>query len=112
MITLDDMTLALQELKGWKGLPYCIEEPMGTEGTAVVIKDLFDNLIELVEFVENLPSALEEYKEKESSITSDSNVIDHAINAGIDRAITHVNEFVNHFENPEILIIEEPDYER
>ncbi len=108
-MTLDNMVSALQELKGWKGLPYCIEEPMGIEGLGVVTDDLIENLITLVEFVEELPSNLEQCKEKVCSVSYDSDLFDGAINQGLDRAISCVNEFVNGLENPEVKAIEAQD---
>ena len=100
-MTLDNMVSALQELKGWEGLPYCIEEPMGIEGLGVVTDDLIENLITLVEFVEDLPSDLEQCKEKVSYVSYDSDMFDGAVNKGLDRAIGHVKDFVNGLENPE-----------
>ena len=46
-MTLDNMVSALQELKSWKGLPYCIEEPMGIEGlkSMIHLKSDFLNVI-------------------------------------------------------------------
>ena len=98
-MTLDNMVAALQELKGWKGLPYCIEEPMGIAGLGVVTDDLIENLVALVEFVEELPSDLEQYKEKMRSISYDSDLCDGVIDQGLDRAISHVEEFVDGLEN-------------
>lgn len=100
-MTLDNMVSALQELKGWEGLPHCIEEPMGIEGLGVVTDDLIENLITLVEFVEDLPIDLEQYKVKVSSLAYDSDLFDRAIDQGLDRAIGHVKDFVNGLENPE-----------
>ncbi len=108
-MTLDEMALALHELKGWEGLPYCIEEPMGTEGVGVVTDDLLGNLITLVEFVEQLPSALEQCKEKVRFVSYDSDLYDGAINEGLDRAIGRIEDFVNILENPEIAAIEAQD---
>ena len=108
-MTLDNMVSALQELKGWKGLPYCIEEPMNIEGLGVVTEDLIENLIALVEFVEELPSNLRQYKENitPSSIPNDSkSILNGAINQGLDRAIGHIEDFVNTLENPEVAAIE------
>lgn len=98
-MTLDNMVSALQELKGWEGLPYCIEEPMGIEGLGVITDDLIENLITLVEFVEDLPSNLEQCKEKVCSVSYDSDLFDGAINQGLDRAISCVKDFVNTIEN-------------
>lgn len=108
-MTLDNMVSALQELKGWRGLPYCIEEPMGIEGLGVITDDLIENLITLVEFVENLPSNLNQCKEKVRTISYDSALCDVAINQGLDRAIGHIEEFVNSLENPEVKAIEARD---
>ncbi len=105
-MTLDNMVSALQELKEWKGLPYCIEEPMGIEGLGVVTDDLIENLITLVEFVEDLPSNLEQCKEKIHSVSYDSDLFDGALNQGLDRAIGHIEDFVNTLENPEVAAIE------
>ncbi len=105
-MTLDNMVSALQELKGWEGLPYCIEEPKGIEGLGVVTDDLIENLIRLVEFVEELPSTLEQCKEKVRSVSYDSDLFDGAINQGLDRAIGHIEDFVNTFENSEAKAIE------
>ena len=105
-MTLDNMVSALQELKGWEGLPYCIEEPMGIEGLGVVTDDLIDNLIALIEFVEALPSDLEKCKERIRSVSYDSDLFDGAINQGLDRAIEHITDFVNTLENPEVAAIE------
>ncbi len=105
-MTLDNMVSALQELKRWEGLPYCIEEPMGIEGFSVVTDDLIENLITLVEFVEELPSNLEQCKEKMCSVSYDSDLFNGAINQGLDRAIGCVDEFVNGLENPEVKAIE------
>ena len=106
---LDDMVSALKELKGWEGLPYCIEEPMGIEGLGVVTDDLIENLIMLVEFVEELPSNLEQCKEKVRAVSYDSDLFDGAINQGLDRAIGHIEDFVNTLENPEVAAIEAQD---
>ena len=101
-MTLDNMVSALQELKGWTGLPYCIEEPMGIEGLGVVTDDLINNLITLVNFVKELPSNLEQYQEKPRPFSYDSiSPIDSAINQGVDRAIGHIEDFVKGLENPE-----------
>ena len=108
-MTLDNMVSALQELKGWTGLPYCIEEPMGIEGLGVVTDDLIENLITLVEFVKDLPSNLEQCKEKVRSVSYDSDLFDGAINQGLDRAIGHIQDFVNTLENPEVAAIEAQD---
>lgn len=109
-MTLDNMVSALQELKGWEGLPYCIEEPMGIEGLGVVTDDLIENLITLVEFVEALPSDLEQCKEKVHSVSFyDRDLFDGAINQGIDRAIGHIEDFVNTIENPKEGAIETQD---
>lgn len=77
---LDDMVSALKELKGWEGLPYCIEEPMGVEGLGVVTEDLLENIITLIEFVKELPSDLEQCKEKEYSLAYDRDLFNGAIN--------------------------------
>ena len=106
---LNDMILALKELKGWEGLPYCIEEPMGVEGLGVVTDDLLENLITLIEFVKGLPFDLEQHKEKVRSASYDSDLFDGAINQGLDRAIGHIEDFVNALENSEIDTIEEND---
>lgn len=108
-MTLDNMVSALQELKGWKGLPYCIEEPMGIQGLDVVTDNLIENLITLVKFVEELPSDLEQCKEKLRYVSYDSDMFDRAINQGLDRAIDHVKDFVNALENPEAAAIEAQD---
>ena len=100
-MTLDNIVSALQELKGWEGLPHCIEEPMGIEGLGVVTDDLIENLITLVKFVETLPSDLEQCKETVHSVSYDSDMFDRAINKGLDRAIEHIEDFVNGLENPE-----------
>ncbi len=101
-MTLDNIVSALQELKGWEGLPDCIEEPMGIEGLGVVTDDLIENLITLVEFVEALPSDLEQCKEKIRYVSCDNDMFDRAINRGLDRAIGHIEDFVNGLENPEV----------
>ncbi len=106
-MTLDNMVSALQELKGWEGLPYCIEEPMGIEGLGVVTDDLIENLIALAEFVEQLPSDLEQCKEQIHSVSYDSDLFDGAINQGLDRAIGHVKDFVESLENPKAPVKEE-----
>lgn len=108
-MTLANMVAALQELKGWRGLPYCIEEPMGIEGLGVVTDDLIENIIALVEFVKNLPSDLKQCKEKLRYVSYDSDMFDRAINQGLDRAIRHVDDFVNTLENPEVKAIEAQD---
>lgn len=111
-MTLNNMLLALQELKGWTGLPYCIEEPMGVEGLGVVTDDLIENLIVLIEFVEDLPSDLEQYKEKIRSVSYDSDLFNGAINQGLDRAIVHIEDFVNGIENKEKSKNRDDDWER
>jgi len=67
----------------------------------VVTDDLIENLIALVEFVEDLPSDLEQCKEKVRSVSYDSDLFDRAINQGLDRAIGYVKDFVNTLENPD-----------
>ena len=104
-MTLDNMISALQELKGRKDLPYCIKEPMNIKGLDVITNDLIENLITLVEFVEELPSDLEQCKEKVYSVSYDSSLFDEAINQGLDRAISCIDEFINGLENPEIKAI-------
>ena len=106
---LDNMVSALQQLKGWKGLPCWIEDPKGIDGLGVMTEDLIENLIALVEFVEDLPSDLEQCKEKMHSVSYDSSLFDGAINQGIDRAIGHIEDFINTLENPEVAAIEAQD---
>lgn len=101
-MTLDNMVTALHQLQGWKGLPCWIEEPMGIDGLGVMTEDLIKDLITLVKFVEELPSDLEQCKEKAHSVSYDSDLFDGAINQGLDRAISHVEDFVNGLENPEV----------
>ena len=108
-MTLDNMISALQELKGWEGLPYCIEEPMGIEGLGVVTDDLIEKLITLVEFVEELPSNLERCKENVPSVSYDRGLFNGAINIGLNRAISCVDEFVNGLENSKVKEIEAQD---
>ena len=108
-MTLDNMVSALQQLKRWRGLPCWIEDPKGIDGLGVMTEDLIENLITLVEFVENLPSDLEQCKEKVRSVSYDSDLFDGAINQGLDRAISCVDEFVNGLENPEVKAIEAQD---
>ncbi len=108
-MTLDNMVSALQQLKGWKELPCWIEDPKGIDGIGVMTEDLIENIITLVEFVEELPSNLEQCKEKVSSVSYDSDLFDGAINQGLDRAIGHIEDFVNTLENPEVAAIEAQD---
>lgn len=105
-MTLDNIVSALQQLKTWKKLPCWIEDPKGIDGLGVMTEDLIENLITLVEFVEDLPSNLEQCKEKIHSASYDSDLFDGAINQGLDRAIGHIEDFVNTLENPEIAAIE------
>ena len=99
-MTLDNMVSALQELKSCEGLPCRIEEPMGVEGLGIATDELIENLIVLVEFVEELPSNLEQCKEKVHSVSYDSDLFDGAINQGLDRAIGHIEGFINQFTEP------------
>ncbi|MCR5669642.1 MAG: hypothetical protein K6G10_01435 [Butyrivibrio sp.] len=108
-MTLNNMVTALQQLKEWKGLPSWIEDPKGIDGIGVMTEDLLDNLISLVEFVEDLPSDLEQCKEKTRAVSYDSDLFNGAINQGLDRAIGHVDNFVNVLENPEVAAIEAQD---
>ncbi len=111
-MTLDNMVTALQQLKEWRGLPCWIEDPKGIDGIGVMTDDLIENLITLVEFVEELPSNLEQCKEKVRSVSYDSDLFDGAINQGLDRAIGHVEDFVNTLENPKVAAIEAQDAAR
>ena len=99
-MTLDNMVAALQQLKGWRGLPCWIEDPKGIDGLGVMTEDLIDNLITLVEFVEDLPSDLEQCKGKAHSVSYDR---------GLDRAISHVKDFVNGLKNPEAPVTREEE---
>lgn len=45
-MTRKEAILALKELKDWKGLPFCIEEPMGNEGVGVITEEALDMAIE------------------------------------------------------------------
>ena len=105
-MTLDNIVSALQQLKEWRGLPCWIEDPRGIDGLSIMTEDLIENLITLVEFVEELPSNLEQCKEKVRSVFYDSDLFDGAINQGLDRAIGHIENFVNTLENPEVAAIE------
>ncbi len=107
-MTLNNMVTALQQLKEWRGLPCWIENPKGIDGIGVMTEDLIENLITLVEFVEELPSNLEQCKEKTRSVSYDSG-LGGAINQGLDRAIGHIEDFVNVLENPEVAAIEAQD---
>lgn len=49
MTNEEEVILALKELKDWKGLPYCIEEPMQNEGIAVITKEALDMAIRALE---------------------------------------------------------------
>lgn len=99
---LENMVSALQELKGRGGLHNWIEDPKGIDGIGLMTEDLIENLITLVEFVEELPSDLEQCKEKIRSVSYDSDLVDKAINQGLDRAIGHIEDFINTLENPEV----------
>ncbi len=106
IMTLNNMVTALQQLKGWQGLPCWIEEPGGIDGIGVMTEDLIENLIALIEFVEDLPLDLEQCKEKIHSVSYDSNLFDKAVNHGLDKAIGHIEDFVNTLENSEATTIE------
>ena len=108
-MTLDDMVMALQQLKGWRGLPCWIEDPKGIDGVGVMTDDFIENLITLVEFVEDLPSDLEQCKEQVHSVSYDSDLFGGAINQGLDRAIGHVEDFVKGLENPEAPVTREEE---
>ena len=105
-MTLDNMVSSLQQLKKCKELPCWIADPKGSD---IMTEDLIENLIALIEFVEDLPSDLEQCKEKIHSVSYDSSLFDGAINQGLDRAIGHIEDFVNTLENPEVAAIEAQD---
>lgn len=52
--TSKEAILALEELKDWEGLPYCIEEPMQTEGVAVITQEIIDMAIKALDQVSHL----------------------------------------------------------
>ena len=52
--TSKEAILALEELKDWEGLPYCIEEPMQTEGVAVITREIIDMAIKALDQVSHL----------------------------------------------------------
>lgn len=52
--TNKEAILALEELKDWEGLPYCIEEPMQTEGVAVITQEIIDMAIKALDQVSHL----------------------------------------------------------
>lgn len=53
-VTSKEAILALEELKDWEGLPYCIEEPMQTEGVAVITQEIIDMAIKALDQVSHL----------------------------------------------------------
>lgn len=52
--TNKEAILGLEELKDWEGLPYCIEEPMQTEGVAVITQEIIDMAIKALDQVSHL----------------------------------------------------------
>ena len=48
-MTKQEAILALKELKDWKGLPFCIEEPMGNEGVGVITEETLEMAIKALE---------------------------------------------------------------
>lgn len=61
--------------------------------------ELAENIITLIEFVKNLPSDLEQHKEKACSASYDSDLFNGAINQGVDRSIGHIEDFISTLEN-------------
>lgn len=52
--TNKEAILGLEELKDWERLPYCIEEPMQTEGVAVITQEIIDMAIKALDQVSHL----------------------------------------------------------
>ena len=53
-MTREEAISGLKEIRDWRGLPYCIEEPLGQEGVAVITTEMIDMAIKALEQVPQL----------------------------------------------------------
>lgn len=105
-ITSEEAILALEELRDWDGLPYCIKEPMQREGIVVITQEVIDTAIktlqqrdvfekikaEILDEAEYAYADFDQYKEDILHAEPDE-LPDDDFRYGMERAVEIINKY-------------------